>query len=331
MRVLCLAACAFGVTLAFESDDALLLLQTRVRYQRANDSSDGTSPLKSRHDDKCMDYNFNNQNVYMHACHSGSNQQWYTVDEKLQTKYNNQCLDMATNGNVYMHSCHDGTNQQWYIEGESLRTRASPSKCLDYHTGNGNIYMHACHNGKNQDFYWAKPATPALADRVKSRHGGKCMDYNYDTNNIYFYTCHDGKNQKFYLDGTDLKSLYDDKCADYNYNNNNVYMHNCHNGKNQQWYFQDEQLKTNYDNKCLDLHTSNGNVYMHACHGGANQKFYLENSLEGLEHDETKDEIRAEEEEEKNCEAWCRSKKHSGKAWAGKKCAWSACSGCSEC
>merc|ERR1719313_805646 len=134
-------------------------------------------------------------------------------NERLKTNHNDNCLDMNyNNNNVYMHACHGGSNQQWFFDGEDLKTRYDTSKCLDYNYNNGNIYMHACHGGTNQKFYYAQPKNPAYFSRVKSRHGEKCMDYNTNNNNIYFHPCHDGANQKFNLDGTALQSLHGDKC-----------------------------------------------------------------------------------------------------------------------
>lgn len=340
MRVLFFVVASVGVTqafecdhLAFECDNFISLLQTNVVHVRGN-RSNAASPMKTRFDGKCMDYDFGGSggNVYMHDCHDGSNQQWFMEHETLKTNYNDKCLDMSSDGNVYMHDCHDGSNQQWYFEGESLKTRASHDKCLDYdYGGSGNIYMFNCHEGTNQDFYYSHPPNAAMASRVKSRHGDECLDYNFNDNNLYFHTCHDGTNQKFYLDGTLLKSLYDDKCADYNYNTKEVYMHTCHEEKNQQWYFDDEHLKTNYDDNCLNLDVSSGNVHMNSCHDGDEQQFYLENVVNGLEHDEVEDEIVQEIQDEQTCKNWCYSEKHASKRWDGFKCAWKSCVGCTEC
>jgi hypothetical protein len=335
------ALCAVSFGHASEVDEGLVLLQARAAVvvggaSNANASTRTThgddnnaGPLKTRYNNKCMDYNYNNHNVYMHGCHGGSNQQWYMVDEKLTTKRDDTCLDMNYNtNNVYMHSCHGGQNQQWFFDGEDLKTRYDPSKCLDYNYHNGNIYMNTCHGGRNQQYYWSKPVNPAFASRIVSRHGEKCMDYNLNTNNVYFHACHDGKNQKFILDGTLLKTLSDNKCVDYNYNDQNVYMNGCNEGKNQQWHFEGEALKTNYNSKCLDLNTGNGNVYMHNCHGGDNQKFYIEGVMNGLDHDEVKDEIAHEADEQRACEDWCNSKKHRNNA---ARCGWKSCAGCKGC
>jgi len=339
MKAVSLVAFAMPALVAAEDADSLSLIQTKAKVLVAERSFDSSaSQMRTRHDNKCIDYNYNNHNVYMHGCHEGANQKWYLQDEKLKTTYNNLCLDMSNDGNVYMHACHGGTNQQWYFEGENLKVRASADKCLDYHSGNNNIYMYNCHAGKNQMFYFRSPPNPALASRVKSRHGEKCLDYNYNDGNIYFHPCHNGGNQKWYLDGTALKSLHDNKCADYNANNNNVYMHGCHEGKNQQWNFgANDKMHTNYDSKCLDMHMENFNIYMHACHGGNNQKFYMENSLEGLDHDEVEDEVESERVSTCQCKSWCSNgKKHKNKPWCSTdtkagKCQWQACSGCSEC
>merc|ERR1711970_828222 len=57
----------------------------------------------------CVDYNYNDMNVYMHDCHGEPNQQW-SLDLNsgaLKTKYDDKCLDYNYNDqNVYMHDCH---------------------------------------------------------------------------------------------------------------------------------------------------------------------------------------------------------------------------------
>jgi len=113
-------------------------------------------PLRTRHDSKCLDYNYGNQNVYMHSCHGGSNQQWFIDGEKhLKTKYNNKCLDYNYNNkNVYMHDCHTGDNQKWFINGAHELQTEHDNLCLDYNYNNGNVYMHACHRGNNQKWYF---------------------------------------------------------------------------------------------------------------------------------------------------------------------------------
>jgi len=330
-----LALCAVGISQGADVDDYLSLLQTKATVEQDDDGAvaNGASHMKSRHDNsnKCLDYHYGNQNVYMHACHGGSNQKWYMADERLKTNYNDRCLDMDfNNNNVYMHACHSGSNQQWFYDGEQLKTRYDTSKCLDFHWGNNNIYMHACHGGGNQEFYYTHPANAARASKVKSKYSSKCMEID-NNDNIRFNTCNDQDNQKFYMDGWKLKSYFTDKCADYHFGNDNVYMHNCHSGKNQQWYFDGDYLKTNYNNKCLDLHTGNLNVYMHNCHSGSNQDFYLESVVQDLEHEEVAEEIEQEDIGERVCKDWCYSKKHKNEPWEGKKCAWKNCAGCPEC
>lgn len=72
----------------------------------------------------------------------------------LVTLHDNKCADYHYgNNNVYMHDCHGGTNQQWYFDGEQLKTRYD-SKCLDYNYNDKNLYMHPCHGGSNQKFYF---------------------------------------------------------------------------------------------------------------------------------------------------------------------------------
>jgi len=113
--------------------------------------------LKTNHDDKCLDYNYGNGNVYMHSCHGGSNQNWYLNGKgQLKTRYNDLCLDYHYgNNNVYMHRCHGGKNQQWYIDSQGALKGKSDDKCMDYNYNSGNVYMHGCHHEPNQQ--WKLP------------------------------------------------------------------------------------------------------------------------------------------------------------------------------
>merc|ERR1719267_190516 len=74
--------------------------------------------MKTEWDDLCLDYNYGNQNVYMHPCHGGTNQKWHiNPDGSMGTGWDDLCLDYNYgNQNVYMHPCHGGANQQWYFE-----------------------------------------------------------------------------------------------------------------------------------------------------------------------------------------------------------------------
>ena len=59
--------------------------------------------MKTQWDDKCLDYNYNNGNVYMHDCHGGTNQVWHiNTDGTMGTSYDGKCLDYNYNTmNVY--------------------------------------------------------------------------------------------------------------------------------------------------------------------------------------------------------------------------------------
>ena len=74
------------MALAFDSADALSLLQIQFK---------DVTHLKTRHDNKCMDYNFNNQNVYVHDCHSGTNQQWFLDSERFKNQTQRQLFGHA--------------------------------------------------------------------------------------------------------------------------------------------------------------------------------------------------------------------------------------------
>merc|ERR1719271_1848077 len=71
--------------------------------------------LKTQHDDKCLDYNFNTGNVYMHSCHGDDNQLWHiNPDGSMGTSHDSKCLDFNyRSDNVYMHDCHGESNQIW--------------------------------------------------------------------------------------------------------------------------------------------------------------------------------------------------------------------------
>jgi len=112
--------------------------------------------LRTKEDNRCLDYNKGNKNVYMHKCHKGKNQFWsIDADGHLKTKQDNKCLDYNKgNKNVYMHKCHNGKNQKWYVDSKGRMKTKEDNKCLDYNAGNKNVYMHRCHNGKNQKWYF---------------------------------------------------------------------------------------------------------------------------------------------------------------------------------
>ena len=55
--------------------------------QNANKTNERfSSPFGTRHGDMCLDYNYNNNNVYMHKCHGGDNQEWWFDGRALKTK-----------------------------------------------------------------------------------------------------------------------------------------------------------------------------------------------------------------------------------------------------
>merc|ERR1719313_379014 len=207
------------------------------------------------------------------------------VAGEMKTEWDDLCLDYNyDNQNVYMHPCHDGTNQKWHINPDGSMGTAWDDLCLDYNYGNQNVYMHPCHGGANQK--WVHPqrtlnaavpvAAVAPAGELKTEYDDHCLDYNYGNGNVYMHPCHGGANQQWFFEpGTGLlKTQWDDKCLDYNTGNGNVIMWECHGNTNQQWHINpDGSMGTAYDSKCLDYNYNNMNVYMHPCHGGANQKW----------------------------------------------------------
>merc|ERR1719217_1290907 len=163
--------------------------------------------LKTEYDTNCLDYNYNDGNVYMHPCHGGANQQWiFTASGQLKTQYDDKCLDYDMgNSNTIMWDCHGGTNQQWHINPDGTMGTAADGKCLDYNYNNMNVYMHDCHGGSNQK--WVHPqrtlnaempvAAGAPAGELKTEYDDNCLDYNYNDGNVYMHPCHGGANQKW--------------------------------------------------------------------------------------------------------------------------------------
>ena len=93
----------------------------------------------------------------MYGCHGGSNQQWLLMPTgELKTQRDDRCLDYHYgNNNVYMHNCHGGSNQKWHVNPDGTMGTSYDGKCLDYHPTTKNVYMHNCHDGSNQK--WVHP------------------------------------------------------------------------------------------------------------------------------------------------------------------------------
>jgi hypothetical protein len=137
------------------------------------ESSPPQGVLKTEHDEtKCLDYNFNNGNVYMHDCHTDDNQLWYfSTAGELKTLHDGKCLDYNyRSGNVYMHDCHGGANQKWHINPDGMMGTSYDSKCLDFNYRTMNVYMHDCHGESNQ--LWVHPQRTA--------HESFASDASYD-------------------------------------------------------------------------------------------------------------------------------------------------------
>jgi len=89
-------------------------------------------------------------------CHDGSNQMWYYKEstKQIRTRYNNKCIDWHLgNNNAYAGSCHDKTNQKWiYTSDGTLHSVRNRNKCLHMHTRNLNLIVYNCNGGSNQKF-----------------------------------------------------------------------------------------------------------------------------------------------------------------------------------
>jgi Ricin-type beta-trefoil lectin domain len=77
-----------------------------------------TKQIKVYYNNKCLDYNYGNGNLYVGNCHTGSNQQFIVrSDGQVYTPYDGKCIDqnLSTN-NLYLFNCHTGNNQKWITE-----------------------------------------------------------------------------------------------------------------------------------------------------------------------------------------------------------------------
>jgi len=118
---------------------------------------------------RCMDYNYNNGNVYMHdECSGSANQKWYFDGDQLKTLWDDDlCFDSLTGGS--MKKCDGSVSQQFVFRGTSIGFRSDDPtlkpaawNCLDHGPGDNNIYVGRCFildNGEwtpiaNQFFYF---------------------------------------------------------------------------------------------------------------------------------------------------------------------------------
>ena len=92
---------------------------------------EGTPParIKSPYGNKCLDYNYNNMNLYWHPCHGGANQVFYFENSQYA----------------------DG-----YSEASRIKSTHGDGHCMDVNYGGGNtLIMYPCHDGNNQKFYFS--------------------------------------------------------------------------------------------------------------------------------------------------------------------------------
>ncbi|KAL7521065.1 hypothetical protein ACHAWX_005756 [Stephanocyclus meneghinianus] len=101
----------------------------------------------------CVDYNFNNFNVYIDPCHGGSNQKWYheRTTNQLRSLSGNKCVDWG-NGKLYMNTCHSGNNQKFLVPSlwfgqcsHTIHSFLDYEKCMIYNPDHSNnVYMSNC-------------------------------------------------------------------------------------------------------------------------------------------------------------------------------------------
>lgn len=251
---------------------------------------------------------------------------------RFGSAYDEKCMDIDSNGdNLYMHDCHDGTNQQFWFDVPSptpppsfpptppappstppplgygptsamLLKSLATSKCGDFHMGNNDLYMSNCHTGNNQQFYFETWPPPS---RIKTlQDSNKCLDYHTGNGNLYFGGCHDGNNQKFFFHDGDSATIATasvgacqcipcgDTVAGFTSGICGAETVTCSatSGKNAGCYGDTggcdcatstiipsgRRMGSLHDHKCVDINMNSMSVVMWDCHDGNNQKFYLE-------------------------------------------------------
>ena len=165
---LCLVRDSKGNAVMGKCQDQQWQWEVKVRDRR----------LMNRYSNKCSDYHPGNGRVWMHPCHNGENQKWYSEGEncvpaddngteevctfELKSKFDNKCLDYSATdeyeegvwwGPLLMLDCDGSPSQQWYLVGEELKT-LSVNVCLDHITYKDVVWMYGCHGKKNQKWEW---------------------------------------------------------------------------------------------------------------------------------------------------------------------------------
>jgi len=117
--------------------------------------------LRAAIDDKCVEYNFDTDEVAAEDCSATANQGWVLAGVTLTSLHDGKCLTYnATGGTAVMAECpesEDGLleNQTWAFSEEGNLQSQVDNKCVDYDSNLGTIKMSACETGKaEQRFYF---------------------------------------------------------------------------------------------------------------------------------------------------------------------------------
>lgn len=95
-------------------------------------------------------------NVQSYPCHEKANQQWKLTkngDEhyfSFVSLYNDECMNIESNGNINTAPCNNGNNQKWILGNGDLRSKDSftwGSKCPVHNAEYHNIEMGSSCNG----------------------------------------------------------------------------------------------------------------------------------------------------------------------------------------
>jgi hypothetical protein len=163
-------------------------------------------------DGKCLDYNFNNFDVYANGCHGGRNQKWFYYRTKnfLKSLPTDKCVSLI-NGELVTDFCDGRDSQKFLIPNAWSAARLSavksiryPDTCMVYNPDqNNNVRMTNCDKDVGLGNYFQfDPFTREI--KVDGLCLGIVSGLFMDTakGNVVMSACNGGSDQKWSYDST---------------------------------------------------------------------------------------------------------------------------------